>query len=455
MAKVSVSIPKGTRDFSPAVMVKRQYLFSTIRSVFERYGFLPLETPSMENLDTLIGKYGDEGDQLLFKILNNGAFAEKANEEDWTSKNHKKLVPQLCDRALRYDLTVPFARFVSMNQNDIAFPFKRYQIQPVWRADRPQRGRYREFFQCDADIIGTDSLWCELELMKVYDQVFHQLGLDVAIHVNNRKMLQGLADVSGIGDRFVDMTVALDKLDKVGWDGVKKEMLEKGIAEKSIETLQSWVERIQADAEVWNELLTQPGLEKANEEWMFLHRALRTSPLQRAKIVWDITLARGLNYYTGFIFEVKAVGAQMGSIGGGGRYDDLTGIFGLPNMSGVGISFGADRIYDVLEELGLFPAYLETSVPLMFAYFGDATIDKTVQWMYALREHGIPCEMYPHEAKMKKQFKYADDRKIPFVAVMGDEELNEDKTNLKNMLTGEQFKLSLSELMQFQFQQKS
>ena len=385
MAKVSVSIPKGTRDFSPAVMVKRQYLFSTIRSVFERYGFLPLETPSMENLDTLTGKYGDEGDQLLFKILNNGAFAEKANEEDWTSKNHKKLVPQLCDRALRYDLTVPFARFVSMNQNDIAFPFKRYQIQPVWRADRPQRGRYREFFQCDADIIGTDSLWCELELMKVYDQVFHLLGLDVVIHVNNRKMLQGLADASGIGDRFVDMTVALDKLDKVGWDGVKKETLEKGIAEKSIETLQSWVERIQADVEVWNELLIQPGLEKANEEWMFLHRALQTSPLKKAKIVWDITLARGLNYYTGFIFEVKALGAQMGSIGGGGRYDDLTGIFGLPNMSGVGISFGADRIYDVLEELGLFPAYLETSVPLMFAYFGDATIDKTVQWMYALR----------------------------------------------------------------------
>ncbi len=409
----------------------------------------------MENLDTLTGKYGDEGDQLLFKILNNGAFAEKANEEDWTSKNHKKLVPQLCDRALRYDLTVPFARFVSMNQNDIAFPFKRYQIQPVWRADRPQRGRYREFFQCDADIIGTDSLWCELELMKVYDQVFHQLGLNVAIHVNNRKMLQGLADVSGIGDRFVDMTVALDKLDKVGWDGVKKEMLEKGIAEMSIETLQSWVEKIQADVEVWNELLTQPGLEKANEEWMFLHRALQTSPLKKAKIVWDITLARGLNYYTGFIFEVKAVGAQMGSIGGGGRYDDLTGIFGLPNMSGVGISFGADRIYDVLEELGLFPSYLETAVPLMFAYFSEATIDTTVQWMYALRENGIACEMYPNEAKMKKQFKYADDRKIPFVAVMGDEELNEGKINLKNMQTGEQFKLSLSELMQFQFQVRS
>jgi histidyl-tRNA synthetase len=291
--------------------------------------------------------------------------------------------------------------------------------------------------------------------MKVYDQVFHQLGLDVAIHVNNRKMLQGLADVSGIGDRFVDMTVALDKLDKVGWDGVKKEMLEKGIAEKSIETLQSWVERIQADAEVWNELLTQPGLEKANEEWMFLHRALQTSPLKKAKIVWDITLARGLNYYTGFIFEVKAVGAQMGSIGGGGRYDDLTGIFGLPNMSGVGISFGADRIYDVLEELGLFPSYLETAVPLMFAYFSEATIDTTVQWMYALRENGIACEMYPNEAKMKKQFKYADDRKIPFVAVMGDEELNEGKINLKNMQTGEQFKLSLSELMQFQFQVRS
>lgn len=451
MAKVSVSIPKGTRDFSPAVMVKRQYLFSKIRNVFERYGFLPLETPSMENLDTLTGKYGDEGDQLLFKILNNGAFAEKVNAEDWENKVHKKLVPQICDRALRYDLTVPFARFVAMNQNDIAFPFKRYQIQPVWRADRPQRGRYREFFQCDADIIGTDSLWCELELMKLYDQVFADLGLSVAIHVNNRKMLQGLADVCQMGDRFVDMTVALDKLDKIGWEGVTKEMGEKGIALKAIQTLQSWVERIQGDANVWSELLSNLGLEKAKEEWDFLHKALDTSPLKKAKLVWDITLARGLNYYTGFIFEVKANDVQMGSIGGGGRYDDLTGIFGLPNMSGVGISFGADRIYDVLEELKLFPSYLETSVPLMFAYFGDETMTTTVQWMYALRDSGIACEMYPELAKMKKQFKYADDRKIPYVAVMGDDELRAGKINLKNMTTGEQQLLSLEELLSFNF----
>ena len=451
MAKVSVSIPKGTRDFSPAVMVKRQYLFSKIRNVFERYGFLPLETPSMENLDTLTGKYGDEGDQLLFKILNNGAFAEKVNTDDWQNKVHKKLVPQICDRALRYDLTVPFARFVAMNQNDIAFPFKRYQIQPVWRADRPQRGRYREFFQCDADIIGTDSLWSELELMKLYDQVFADLGLSVAIHINNRKMLQGLADVCQMGDRFVDMTVALDKLDKIGWDGVIKEMEEKGISLNAIQILKSWVERIQGDANVWSELLCHPGLEKAKEEWDFLHKALDTSPMKKATLVWDITLARGLNYYTGFIFEVKANDVQMGSIGGGGRYDDLTGIFGLPNMSGVGISFGADRIYDVLEELKLFPSYLETSVPLMFAYFDDETIATTVQWMYALRDKGVACEMYPQLSKMKKQFKYADDRKIPFVAVMGNDELKMGKINLKNMTTGEQQLLSLEELLSFNF----
>ncbi len=447
MAKVSVSIPKGTRDFSPSVMVKRQYLFSAIKSVFERFGFLPLETPSMENLETLTGKYGDEGDQLLFKILNNGAFAEKVNEEDWINKQHKKLVSQICDRALRYDLTVPFARFVAMNQNDIAFPFKRYQIQPVWRADRPQRGRYREFFQCDVDVIGTDSLWCELELLKVYDQVFNDLGLSVSIHINNRKMLQGLADVCGMSERFIDMTVALDKLDKIGWDGVTKEMSEKGIEMISIESLKKWVERIQEDVDVWNELLANPGLEKAKEEWEFLHKALNASPLKKAQLVWDITLARGLNYYTGFIFEVKANDAQMGSIGGGGRYDDLTGIFGLPNMSGVGISFGADRIYDVLEELHLFPEYLENSVPLMFAYFSDETVTTTVQWMYLLREKGIACEMYPSMAKMKKQFKYADDRKIPFVAVMGDEELTNEKINLKNMHTGDQQQLSLDELI--------
>jgi histidyl-tRNA synthetase len=287
--------------------------------------------------------------------------------------------------------------------------------------------------------------------MKVYDQVFHELGLSVAIHVNNRKMLQGLADVCGMSDRFVDMTVALDKLDKIGWEGVTKEMSEKGIELVSIESLQNWVGRIQKDVEVWNELLSNPGLEKAKEEWDFLHKALNTSPLKKAELVWDITLARGLNYYTGFIFEVKAKDAQMGSIGGGGRYDDLTGIFGLPDMSGVGISFGADRIYDVLEELQLFPTYLENAVPLMFAYFNEETIASTVQWMYALREQGIACEMYPSMAKMKKQFKYADDRKIPFVAVMGDDEMKAGKINLKNMTTGEQQLLTLDELISFTF----
>ncbi len=451
MAKVSVSIPKGTRDFSPSVMVKRQYLFSVVRSVFELYGFLPLETPSMENLDTLTGKYGEEGDQLLFKILNNGAFAEKVNDADWNEKNHKHLIPQLCDRALRYDLTVPFARFVAMNQNDIAFPFKRYQIQPVWRADRPQKGRYREFFQCDVDVIGTDSLWCELELMKIYDAVFKRLNLPVVIHVNNRKMLQGLADVCGMSDKFVEMTVALDKLDKIGWDGVIKEMTEKGMSSSQIELLQNWVERIQRDAQVWNELLSTPGLEKAKEEWAFLQNALQVSPLKNAEVVWDITLARGLNYYTGFIFEVKAKGVNMGSIGGGGRYDDLTGIFGLPDMSGVGISFGADRIYDVMEELSLFPTSLNTSVTVLFANFSEETIHETVRWVYQLRDNGIACDLYPTAAKMKKQFKYADDRNIPFVAVMGDEELKQGKINIKNMLSGEQHLVTLQELIEFQF----
>ncbi|MEY2937811.1 MAG: hypothetical protein RL062_400 [Bacteroidota bacterium] len=451
MAKVSVSIPKGTRDFSPAVMVKRQYLFSVVRSVFELYGFSPLETPSMENLDTLTGKYGDEGDQLLFKILNNGAFAEKANETDWNEKNHKRLVPQLCDRALRYDLTVPFARFVAMNQNEIAFPFKRYQIQPVWRADRPQKGRYREFFQCDVDIIGTDSLWSELELMKIYDEVFTRLNLPVVIHVNNRKMLQGLADVCGMSDKFVEMTVALDKLDKIGWDGVIKEMTERGMDSHQVELLQNWVERIQRDPQVWNELLSNSGLEKAKEEWDFLQNALQVSPLKNAEIVWDITLARGLNYYTGFIFEVKAKGVSMGSIGGGGRYDDLTGIFGLPDMSGVGISFGADRIYDVLEELNLFPSSVNSSVSILFANFSEETIHETVRWVYQLREKGIACDLYSSAAKMKKQFKYADDRQIPFVAVMGDEEMKQGKINVKNMASGEQHLMSLDELLAFQF----
>ncbi len=405
----------------------------------------------MENLDTLTGKYGDEGDQLLFKILNNGAFAEKANETDWNEKNHKRLVPQLCDRALRYDLTVPFARFVAMNQNEIAFPFKRYQIQPVWRADRPQKGRYREFFQCDVDIIGTDSLWSELELMKIYDEVFTRLNLPVVIHVNNRKMLQGLADVCGMSDKFVEMTVALDKLDKIGWDGVIKEMAERGMESQKVELLQNWVERIQHNPQVWNELLSNTGLEKAKEEWDFLQNALQISPLKKAEIVWDITLARGLNYYTGFIFEVKAKGVSMGSIGGGGRYDDLTGIFGLPDMSGVGISFGADRIYDVLEELNLFPSSVNSRVSILFANFSEETIHETVRWVYQLREKGIACDLYPSAAKMKKQFKYADDRQIPFVAVMGDEEMKQGKINVKNMASGEQQLMRLDELLAFQF----
>ncbi len=448
MSKISVSIPKGTRDFGPDVMARRKYLLDTIQRQFQLFGFLPLETPSMENYSTLTGKYGEEGDQLLFKVLNNGEFSKGANEEDWNAKNHKSLVGQLCDRALRYDLTVPFARFVAMNHGQMTFPFKRYQIQPVWRADRPQKGRYREFYQCDADIIGTDSLWCEWELVKLYDTVFQKLGIPVVIQVNNRKVLQALAKASGMEECFVDMTVALDKLDKVQWSGVEQEMVAKGIAAEKVITLREWLEKIQSNSDEIRNLLSSFGTPESIVEFDFINQASQISPLVNAQWKWDFTLARGLNYYTGFIFEVKAIGVEMGSIGGGGRYDDLTGIFGVKDLSGVGISFGADRIYDVMETLNLFPSGIEQSTKVLVAYFNASTINKSVQLVYELRENGISAELYPDEAKMKKQFKYADDRHIPFVLLIGEDELNTDSVNVKNMHSGHQELVNAKEVVE-------
>ena len=447
MSKISVSIPKGTRDFGPEVMARRKFLLDTIQRQFQLYGFLPLETPSMENYSTLTGKYGEEGDQLLFKVLNNGEFSKGVNESDWDNKNHKALVGQLCDRALRYDLTVPFARFVAMNHGQLTFPFKRYQIQPVWRADRPQKGRYREFYQCDADIIGTDSLWCEWELVKLYDAVFHLLKIPVVIHVNNRKVLQALANATGMESCFTDMTVALDKLDKIGWEGVEQEMVAKGISAENVNQLKTWLGRIQDKPEEIGILLSSYGSPESIAEVNFFNQAAQMAPLRNATWKWDFTLARGLNYYTGFIFEVKALGVEMGSIGGGGRYDDLTGIFGVKDLSGVGISFGADRIYDVMETLNLFPEGIEQSTKVLIANFDSSTVEKSVQLLYSLRGNGIPAELYPEESKMKKQFKYADDRHIPFVMVIGEDELAKGTVNIKNMSTGNQFSVVHDEVM--------
>jgi histidyl-tRNA synthetase len=449
MSKISVSIPKGTRDFGPEVMARRKFLLDTIQRQFQLFGFLPLETPSMENYSTLTGKYGDEGDQLLFKVLNNGEFSKGVNESDWENKNHKALVGQLCDRALRYDLTVPFARFVAMNHGQLTFPFKRYQIQPVWRADRPQKGRYREFYQCDADIIGTDSLWCEWELVKLYDTVFRDLKIPVVIQVNNRKVLQALANASGMESCFTDMTVALDKLDKIGWEGVEQEMVAKGINAENVYQLKQWLGRIQDKPEEIGILLSSFGSPESIAEVNFFNQAAQMAPLQNATWKWDFTLARGLNYYTGFIFEVKALGVEMGSIGGGGRYDDLTGIFGVKDLSGVGISFGADRIYDVMEALNLFPDGIEQSTKVLIANFNSSTIEKSVQFLYSLRSNGIPAELYPEESKIKKQFKYADDRHIPFVMVIGEEEMSQGTVNIKNMSTGNQCSVIQDEVMEW------
>jgi histidyl-tRNA synthetase len=448
------SIPKGTRDFSPEQMVKRNYIFDTIKKAFQRYGYLPIETPAMENLSTLMGKYGDEGDKLIFKILNSGDFLKEVDRASLPLVEEKKLVNQISEKALKYDLTVPFARYVVQHQHEITFPFKRYQIQPVWRADRPQAGRYREFYQCDADVIGSNSLINEVELVQLIDDVFTQLKVPVLIKINNRKILSGIAEVIGEKEKIVDITVAIDKLDKIGAEGVNKELEENGISAAAIEKLQPLIEFKGSTLEKLNflkQLLasSEIGL-KGIEEVTYIFNTVETCKLSTAECELDITLARGLNYYTGAIFEVKAkVGKLTSSITGGGRYDDLTGIFGLPNMSGVGISFGADRIYDVLNELNLYPESVSASTRLLFVSFGEAEQSYCLPLLAKVRKAGINSEIYPEaSAKMKKQMSYADDKKIPFVVIVGGDEIQSGVLTLKNMVSGEQEKLTVDRIIE-------
>ena len=444
------SIPKGTRDFSPVEVSKRNYIISIMRTHFENYGYQPIETPSFENSDTLMGKYGEEGDRLIFKILNSGDYLEKVSTEVLQTLNHKQLTGKISEKALRYDLTVPFARYVVQHQSEIEFPFKRYQIQPVWRADRPQKGRFREFYQCDADVVGSTSLWQEVELVQLYDSIFAALGLSgVTIKINNRKILSGIAEVIGASDKLIDFTVALDKLDKIGEEGVKKEMLEKGISEEALVKVQplfNFTGTIQEKIEKLSALLSssEEGL-KGIDELQFICDNVIKLGLQKAILELDVTLARGLNYYTGAIFEVAAPqGVAMGSIGGGGRYDDLTGIFGLKNMSGVGISFGLDRIYLVLEELNLFPQTVTTSTKVLFLNFGESQAFETVQAVKKLRDLNIKAEFYPDTTKIDKQFKHAERRNIPFVV----KEITNEVFTLKNIVTGEQTQVGFQELVE-------
>ncbi|MFV1449476.1 histidine--tRNA ligase [Maribacter sp. HS] len=449
------SIPKGTRDFNPSEIAKRNYIFDTIKKNFQTYGFQPIETPSFENSDTLLGKYGEEGDRLIFKILNSGDFLRKVDDATYTDKNSNSIAPKITEKALRYDLTVPFARYVVMHQNELDFPFKRYQIQPVWRADRPQKGRFREFFQCDADVVGSDSLLQEVELVQLYDAVFSDLKLEGAtIKMNNRKILAGIAEVIGAKDLLIDFTVALDKLDKIGEDGVKKEMLAKGITEEAIEKASPLFLPQGSNNEQLERL---DGLLKDSEEGKkgldelrFILETISALGLQSAKLSIDVTLARGLNYYTGAIFEVAAPeGVKMGSIGGGGRYDDLTGIFGLKNVSGVGISFGLDRIYLVLEELDLFPEAIDRSLQVLCVNFGEKEAMAALKLVTQLRKAGIKADMYPSSAKMQKQMKYANNRNVPYVILIGEQELSNNSFVVKNMNEGSQLEYSLNNVGAF------
>ena len=447
------SIPKGTRDFNPQEVAKRNYIFNTIRSKFEIFGFQPIETPSFENSETLMGKYGEEGDRLIFKILNSGDYLNKVSEDLYTSKDSNKMTPSISEKALRYDLTVPFARYVVQHQNEIDFPFKRYQIQPVWRADRPQKGRFREFYQCDADVVGSHSLWQEVEFVQLYDAVFSALKLDgVTIKINNRKILSGIAEVIGAQDKLIDFTVALDKLDKIGEEKVKGEMRSKGISEEGITKLQplftlkgDFGDQIEELKTILNS--SEEG-KKGIEELEFINKGIATLGLKTATLQLDVTLARGLNYYTGAIFEVAAPeDVKMGSIGGGGRYDDLTGIFGLKDMSGVGISFGLDRIALVLEDLGLFPETITNTVRALFINFGDAEAMASMIAIKSLRDAGLSAELFPDNKKTIKQFNYANKRNIPFVILLGESELANGTFKLKNMETGEQQDLTLEQLI--------
>lgn len=445
------SIPKGTRDFSPVEMAKRNYIFNTIRDVYHLYGFQQIETPSMEMLSTLMGKYGDEGDKLLFKIQNSGDYFSGITDEELLSRNAAKLASKFCEKGLRYDLTVPFARYVVMHRDEITFPFKRYQIQPVWRADRPQKGRYREFYQCDADVVGSDSLLNEVELMQIVDTVFTRFGIRVCIKINNRKILTGIAEIIGEADKIVDITVAIDKLDKIGLENVNKGLADKGISEEAIAKLQPIILLSGTNAEKLTTLKTvladsEIGI-KGVEESEFILNTLTAMGLKN-EIELDLTLARGLNYYTGAIFEVKALDVQIGSITGGGRYDNLTGVFGMAGISGVGISFGADRIFDVLNQLELYPKEAVNGTQLLFINFGEKEAAFSIGILAKARAAGIRAEIFPDAAKMKKQMSYANAKNIPFVAIVGENEMNEGKAMLKNMETGEQNLVSAEELIE-------
>lgn len=443
-------IPKGTRDFSPVEMAKRNYIFNTIREVFYLYGFQQIETPSMENLSTLMGKYGDEGDKLLFKIQNSGDYFSGLTDEELLSRNAAKLASKFCEKGLRYDLTVPFARYVVMHRDEITFPFKRFQIQPVWRADRPQKGRYREFYQCDADVVGSNSLLNEVELVQMIDTVFRKFGIRVSIKINNRKILSGIAEIIGEADKIVDITVAIDKLDKIGLNNVNAELASKGIPQEAIDKLQPIILLSGTNEEKLETLKTvlaasETGL-KGVEESEFILKTIAGLGVQ-SDVEFDLTLARGLNYYTGAIFEVKALDVQIGSISGGGRYDNLTGVFGMEGVSGVGISFGADRIYDVLNQLDLYPKDAVDGTQLLFVNFGEAEAAYVLPVLAKVRAAGIRAEIYPDSAKMKKQMGYANNKTIPFVAIVGENEMNEGKLTLKNMTTGEQSLVTPDELI--------
>ena len=444
------SIPKGTRDFSPVEMAKRNYIFNTIREVFYRYGFQQIETPSMENLSTLMGKYGEEGDKLLFKIQNSGDYFSGLTDEELLSRNAAKLASKFCEKGLRYDLTVPFARYVVMHRDEITFPFKRFQIQPVWRADRPQKGRYREFYQCDADVVGSNSLLNEVELVQMIDAVFQKFGIRVSIKINNRKILTGIAEIIGEADKIVDITVAIDKLDKIGLDNVNAELASKGIPQEAIDKLQPIILLSGSNEEKIATLMnvlaaSETGL-KGVEESEFILKTIAGLGIQ-SEVELDLTLARGLNYYTGAIFEVKALDVQIGSISGGGRYDNLTGVFGMEGMSGVGISFGADRIYDVLNQLDLYPKEAVNGTQLLFVNFGEAEAAYVLPVLAQVRAAGIRAEIYPDAAKMKKQMSYANAKMVPFVAIVGENEMKEGKVMLKNMTSGEQSLVTPDELV--------
>jgi len=449
---MKASIPKGTRDFSSKEIAKRNYIFDTIRETFEIYGFEPIETPSFENSSTLMGKYGDEGDRLIFKILNSGDYLQKVSDELLEKRDLNEITSKITEKALRYDLTVPFARYVVQHQNELVFPFKRYQIQPVWRADRPQKGRFREFYQCDADMIGSDSLWQEVEFVSLYDSVFSKLGLDgVTVKINNRKVLSGIAELIGAGDRLIDFTVALDKLDKIGREGVLIEMMSKGIKEESLKKLEPVFELGGNNTEklaALSDLLAESREgSKGVEELQFVVKNIEALGLKSASLELDLTLARGLNYYTGAIFEVQTDRVKIGSIGGGGRYDDLTGIFGLKGTSGIGISFGLDRIYLVLEELGLFEEDVVKRPEALFVNFGETEAAYAMKTIQYLRAQGLRVELYPSPAKMKKQMVYADKREIPYVVLAGEEEIQQGSFTLKNMETGEQVTCNQEELL--------